>query len=182
MATAIQHGDDLFQEAICAWESALASAAKMREESTKWLQELHSHSDSLSEWCEKGQALASETLAKAQENIDEAVCVINQQAEASVKLFHKATDVRQSDVNSDTRERLAEWWEMAMDSIRMNSQAVLQANSQILATWCELARKVNREAAESMLQLAQKSAEQAERTAKSAAANLKCMVKQADGD
>jgi hypothetical protein len=184
MATATQttqNGDDLFRQAICAWESALESGVKMREESTKWLHDYCS-SDRLAQWQEKGQSLASETIAKAQENIDEAVRLINQQAEASVRLFHKAADARQGDVNTDARARLAEWWEMAMESIRLNSEAVLKANSHILATWCELARKVNGDAAESMVELARHFADQAEKTAQSAVANLKNMVKQAAGD
>ena len=181
MATATQNGDDLFRQAICAWESALEAGFTMREELARWLQEVYCNADPLSKWYEKGQAMASETVAKARENIDETVRLINQQAEASVRLFHKATDARQCDVNSDASVRLAEWWELAMESIRLNSQAVLNANSHILATWCELARKVNGDAADSMAQLAQKSAEHAERMATSAAANVKNMVKQATG-
>jgi hypothetical protein len=182
MGTTTQNGDDLFRQAICAWESALDAGVKMREESAKWLQEVYCNSDPLSKWYEKGQAMASETVTKAQENIDEAVRVINQQAEASVRLFHKAADARQSDINYDASARLAEWWELAMESIRLNSQAVLKANSHILATWCELARKVNGDAADAMAQLAQKSTEEAEKMATSAAANVKSMVKQSLGE
>ena len=52
---------------------------------------------SLTEMYNKGQAMAGEAMAKAQENIDEAIRVINQQAESSVRLMQKAIDARQSD-------------------------------------------------------------------------------------
>ena len=40
MATSTASGNDLFQQAICAWESAVASGVKMQEESAGWLREM----------------------------------------------------------------------------------------------------------------------------------------------
>lgn len=182
MATSTQNGDDLFRQAICAWESAVESGVKMQEESTKWLREMLCNSSSLTEWYNKAQTMAGETIAKAQENIDEAIRVINLQAESSVVLMQKALDARQSEKSSaDARVRVAEWWESAMDAMRSGSQAMLTANSRILTTWSEMARKVNGEATDTMSQWAQKTAEQAERISKSAAEHVKEMVKQASG-
>lgn len=180
MATTTQNGDDLFRQAICAWESAVKSGVKMQEESAKWMREMCSNSNSLTDWYNKGQEMAGETIAKAQENIDEAIRVFNQQAESSVMLIQKAVDARQNEKSStDARVRFAEWWEAAMESMRMNSQAILKANSHILATWSEMARKINSEAADSMSHLAQKTAEQADKMTKSAAEHVKEMMQQA---
>ena len=66
MATSTQNSDDLFRQAICAWESAVASGVKMQEESAKALREMFSNSSSLSEWYNKGQAVAGETIVKTQ--------------------------------------------------------------------------------------------------------------------
>ncbi len=148
MATPTQNGDDLFQQAICAWESAVDSGVKMQEESAKWLREMFCNSHSITEWYNKGQAAAGEAIVKTQENIDEAIRVINQQAETSVRLMQKAVEARQNDAAADVRKRTAEWWETAMESLRANSQAMLKVNSHMLTTWCDMARKVNSEAAE----------------------------------
>jgi hypothetical protein len=180
MATSTQNGDDLFRQAICAWESAVESGVKMQEESSKWLREMMGKSNSLTEWYNKGQAMAGETIAKTQENIDEAIRVINQQAESSIMLMQKALDARQSEKSSaDARVKFAEWWESAMESMRTGSQAMLTANSRILTTWSDLVRKINGETADTMTQWAQKTAEQAERISKTAAQHVKDMVKQA---
>jgi hypothetical protein len=177
MATATQTSDDLFRQAISAWESAVESGIQVQEESAKWMREMCGNSASLTSWYSKGQAVAGETIAKAQESIDEAIRVINQQAESSVKLMQRALDARQSDPTTETKKRFAEWWEAALDSMRTNSQAMLKANSHILSTWSELARKVNSEATDSMSHLAEKTAEQAEKMAKSAAERVKGMVR-----
>jgi hypothetical protein len=182
MATATQNSDDLFRQAIGAWESAVESGVKMQEESAKWVREMLGNSDSLTEWYNKGQAVAGETIAKTQESIDEAIRVINQQAESSVRLMQKALDARQNDAAADAKKRLAEWWETAMDSMRTNSQAILKANSRILTTWSELARKVNCDVADTVSHLAEKTAEHAETVTKSATEHVKEMVKQASRD
>jgi hypothetical protein len=182
MATATQSGDDLFRQAIGAWESAVESGVKMQEESAKWVREMFCNSNSLSEWYSKGQTVAGEAIVKAQENIDEAIRVINQQAESSVRLIQKALDARQSDTASDARVRFTEWWEAAMESMRTNSQAMLKANSHLLTTWSEMARKINGDAADAMSHLAQKTAEQADKMAQSATEHVKEMVKQTSGN
>ena len=173
--------NDLFQQAICAWESAVASGVKMQEESARWLREMVSNSSSLSEWYNKGQMAAGQTVVKFQENIDEAIRVINQQAESSVRLIQKAVDARQSETSPDARARLAEWWEAAMEAMRTNSQALLKANSHVFNAWSELARKINTDAADAVSHVAQKTAEQAEKMTQQATEHVTEMVKQASG-
>ncbi len=177
MATATQNSDELFRQAMAAWQSAVESGVKMQEESAKWMRQMFD-SDSLSEWYNKGQAAAGEAMAKVQENIDEAIRVINQQAESSMKLMQKALEARQGEGGVDAGIRFAEWWETAMDSMRMNTQAMLKANSRIIGTWSELARKVNADTADAMSHLAQKTAQQADQIARSATERVKEMVSQ----
>ena len=130
----------------------------MQEESADWLREMLSNTSSLSEWYNKGQVAAGQTIVKFQENIDEAIRVINQQAESSVRLMQKAVDARQSDAGPDAEARLTDWWEAAMEAMRTNSQALLKANSHVLNAWSELARKINTDAADTVSHVAQKTA------------------------
>ena len=60
-----------------------------------------------------------------------------------------------------------------------NNQAVLRANSRILNTWSEMARKVNGDAADTMANLAKKTSEHAEHIAKTSVERFKEMSKQA---
>jgi hypothetical protein len=182
-ATATQTNEDVFQQAIGAWESAVNSGVKMQEEYATWLRQMCCNTDALSEWYNKGQAMAGETIAKAQENIDEAVQLMNQQAETSRRLIQKALESKQNEgAAADARMRVADWWETALDAMRTNSQAILKANSRMLTTWSELTRKVNVEAAETMENLAKKTEEQAEKMAKAASDRVKEMVKHASGE
>ena len=183
MTTTTQSSADLVQQAIAGWESAVESGVRMQEQSAQWLRQTLGKSTSLTEWYEKGQTVRGETLARARENVDEALRAINQQAESSARLMQKALDVGRSDAtSSDALARCAQWWETAKETMQTNSQALLKANSRILSRWSELARKINDDTADTMAHLAQTTAEQAQRMAKSAAANAKSMAKQAAGD
>ncbi|MGA2067345.1 MAG: hypothetical protein ABSG86_20405 [Thermoguttaceae bacterium] len=182
MATAAQTSDDLFRQAIRAWESAVESGVKMQEEYTKWLRQTCCESGAIKDWYGKTQSAVGETVAKVQENVDEAVRLVNQQAESSIRLVQKAMALRQTETGGEAQGKLAEWWESALDAARTNTQAVLAANSRMMATWSEMARKLNGEAAESMASLAKKTAEQAEHIGRRTAEQVKEMVRQASGN
>ena len=79
----------------------------------------------------------------------------------------------------DGPKKLTEWWQAAMETMRINNQAVLKANSRILSTWSEMARKVNGDAADTMADLAKKTSEQAEQIAKASVERFKEMASQA---
>lgn len=174
--------DDLFRQAMKAWETAAEAGVKMQEECAKWVREMFCESSSLSNWLENGQKAMNEAVAKSQENVDEAISLMNQQAEASLKLIQKALEVRAGESPSDAPKKLTDWWQAALETMRINNQAVLKANSRILSTWSEMARKVNGDAADTMANMAKKTSEQAEHMVKTSADRYKEMVSQAAGN
>ncbi len=153
--------DDLFCQAMKAWETAAEAGVKMQEECAKWVRQMFCESSTLTDWCEKGQKVMSEAIAKSQENVDEAIRLMNQQAEASLKLLQKAFEVHDGEAPADGAKKLTDWWQSASETMRINNQAVLKANSRILGTWSDMARKVNGDAADTMADLAKKNSEQA---------------------
>ena len=171
--------DDLFRQAMRAWETAAEAGVKMQEECAKWVRQMFCESSTLTDWFEKGQRAMSEAIAKSQENVDEAVSLMNQQAEASLKLIQKALEVRAGESPSDAPKKLTDWWQAALETMRINNQAVLKANSRILSTWSEMARKVNGEAADTMSDLAKKTSAQAEQMAKASVERFKDLATQA---
>ena len=182
MAMAPHTSDDLFRQAVHAWESAVESGVKMQEEYTKWLRQTCCESGAIKDWYSNTQSAAGETVAKVQENIDEAVRVVNQQTESSIRLVQKAMEARQTETGSAAQAKLTEWWEAALETARSNTQAVLTANKRMLSTWSEMARKFNGDAADTMANLAKKSAEQAEQFGRRTTEQVKEMVRQASGN
>ena len=163
--TSSSTSDELFRQAIEAWQTAAEAGVKMQEECAKWVREMFCESSKLSDWREKSEKMISESIVKSQENVDEAIHLMNQQAEASLKLVQKALTAQNGESGGNAPQKLNGWWQAALDTMRVNNQAVLQANSRILSNWSDMARKVNCEAANTMADLAKKTSEQAERIA-----------------
>ncbi len=146
------------------------------------MRQMFCESSTLTDWYEKGQKVMSEAIAKSQENVDEAIRLMNQQAEASLKLIQKAFEVRDAEAPAEAPKKLTEWWQAALETMRINNQAVLKANSRILSTWSEMARKVNGDAADTMADLAKKTSEQAEKMTKASVERFKEMAGHAAGN
>jgi hypothetical protein len=176
------NSEELFRQATHAWQSAAQAGVKMQEECAQWVRQIFCESSTLTDWYEKGQKMMQEAIAQSQENVDEAIRLMNQQAEASVKLVQKALEVRDAESPADGPKKLAAWWQAALETMRVNNQAVLKANSRILSTWSEMARKVNGDAANTMADLAKKTSEQAERIAKVSIDRVSEMARTATGE
>jgi hypothetical protein len=174
--------DELFGQAMKAWATAAEAGVKMQEECASWVRQMFCESSTLTDWYENGQKLMSEAIAKSQENVNESIGLMNQQAEASLKLLHKALEVRDGEMPANGPKKLADWWQAALETMRINNQAVLKANSRILSTWSEMARKVNGDAADTMAELAKKTSEQAEHLAKASVERFKDLAAQASGN
>lgn len=178
-ATTSERSEDMFGQAIRAWESAVEAGVKMQEEYAKGLRQMCCESGSLDEWYNKSQSAVSQGIIKTKEGVDEAIRLINQHAESSLRLIQKALDSQASEPTPDARAKFVEWWQDALETARNNTQAVLQANSRVLATWSELAKQFSGEAAEGMATVARKTAEQAEKMSKYASEQVKEMARQA---
>src|SRR5208337_5084497 len=99
--TGSSRSDELFCQAIKAWETAAEAGVKMHEECSKWVRQMFCESSTLTDWFEKGQKVVSEAITKSQENVDESIRLMNQQAETSLKLIQKALEVRDAESPSE---------------------------------------------------------------------------------
>ena len=180
--TSSPKSDDLFGQAMKAWETAAAAGVKMQEECSKWVRQMFCQSSTLIDRYEEGHKVISEAIAKSRENVNEAISLMNQQAEASLKLIQKALEVCDGEAPADAPKKLTDWWQSALETMRINNQAVLKANSRILGTWSELARKVNGDAADTMSDLAKKTSEQSEQITRSSFDRFREMAGQASGN
>ena len=173
------NSEDLFSQAIKAWQTSAEAGVKMQVECAHWVRDLFCESSMLTDWYEKGQKTMHEAIARSQQNVDEAIRLMNQQAEASLKLIKSALDARDAEADSEGPKKLSDWWQASLDTMRTNSQEMLKANSRILSFWSELARKVNGDAANTMADLAKRTSDQAERIAKASVERFHEMAQQA---
>ncbi len=162
-----------------AWESAAEAGVRLQQECAQWMHHLFCEPSTLTE---KGQKMMREAIIKSQHNIDEAIRLINQQAEASLKLVQKALESRGAEANVLEPARITRWWPVALDSMRVTNQTLLMANSRVLSTWSEMARKLNSDAGDTMSELAAKTSEHAKQMAKLSVDRFKELVSEGQVD
>jgi len=161
----IPDASELFGQASRAFEAALKQGIKIQEESAKWMTDMMSDFGSPKKWQERTQAVMEEAVAAAQKNVDEAIRLMNQNAQTSIDLMQKAMEARQSESAADAQTTMREWWESLMGAMRTNTQAVLQANNRLVESWAGIARKMD---GGMFGQMAERMADQAKRMGESA--------------
>jgi polyhydroxyalkanoate synthesis regulator protein len=142
MSTTTTGANELFNQAVETFETAIRTGVKMQEEYARWFAHMLSDVGSPQEWQSKGQTIISESMQMAQKNFDEAIRMMNENTRTGLELMQQAFETRQAGSTSDAQARTREIWETALGALRNNTEAVVQANSRMLETWAELAKKL----------------------------------------
>lgn len=160
MATNNQAASELFGQATRSFESAIQTGLKVQEDSVRFMTDMLNDIGSPQKWQQKTQAVMNEIVNSSQKNMDEAVQVMNENAKTSMDLLQKAFQARPADSN-EAQSRTLELWESTLGILRRNSEAVLRANTRLVETWTEMAKKVNGEQMERMAEMAQRATQAA---------------------
>lgn len=146
MSTTTAGANELFSQAIETFETAIRTGVKMQEEYARWFTHMLGDVGSPQQWQSKGQTIIGESMQMAQKNFDEAIRMMNENTRTGLELMQRAFEARQVSSTSDAQARTREIWETALGALRNNTEAVVQANSRMLETWAELAKKLRNSA------------------------------------
>lgn len=151
MATAnTPNVSEMFRQGVDTFEAAMKATAKMQEESARRFTDMLQEIGSPAQWQKRVQTLMTEAVSVTQNNLDQAVKVMNQNAAATMELFQKAIQTTPVQQGPDAEEKYRELWESALGTLRRNTETILQANSRVAESWADLARKVSGQAVEIM--------------------------------
>jgi hypothetical protein len=143
MATVTPNPSELFGQATKSIESAIQSGLKLQEESIKCLTQMFNDVGSPQKWQKKAEAVLTEMVATTQKSVDEAVQVMNQNAQKGMELFQKAIEAPQGKSDSETQQKTLELWETAMGVMRANTEVMLRANSRVIEAWSQWAKNLH---------------------------------------
>jgi hypothetical protein len=130
----------MFGQAAKMFQTAMEAGAKMQEDSAKSLNEMISGLGAPQEWQKHAQDAMEKAIAMMQQNMDEALNVVNENTKTSLELLEKAFSARQTDAPADVQARAKEMWETALGSLRRNTEVIVQANSRLVQSWQEMAQ------------------------------------------
>jgi hypothetical protein len=142
MSTVKNDPSELFTQAMGMFDAAMKTGAKLQEESARWYTNLIAGLGTPQSWQKKSEEVMTEAISTAQQNVDEALKMVEQNAHTGMDLLQKAIDARQADTGPDAQAKTKDLWETALGALRTNAEAVLQANKKVVESWSGLAKKL----------------------------------------
>ena len=129
---------DLFEQALSRFEEAVKAGFKLQEDASNAWSEILSGAGTPQEWQARFDAIAKESIPRAQENFDIALKAIESNYSASLDLLKKAIEAARATSFEESREKTEALWERSIQAMRENTQTVIQANAKITEAWTDL--------------------------------------------
>lgn len=142
MSTSSDHSaaaNELFEQAAKLFSTAFEAGIKIQEESIRSLSGMLENYGT-QEWKKRAEAVVQHTMATAQQSTDEAIRVMNENANTSLNMLEKAFEAWRGESESGPEPHAREMWETAVGSLRKNTEVMVQANKRVLQSWSELAK------------------------------------------
>jgi len=130
--------NDLFREAMAAYEKALKSGIQLQEESVNLWKDLLTKLGSPDEFRAKLESMTAETFPTARKRMEEFLETFNRASNQTMDLFEKALGVYQATSVTDAQRRVHDLIESSLDALRVNVHSALTTNAKIVASWKEL--------------------------------------------
>ncbi len=131
---------DLFQQAMESFETALRTGMKLHEESTRRCVEILRDVGSPLEWERTVPAKVTKAIAAMQQNVDQSIQFMNENAQQTVNLLEMALEMHREDSAEGEEDNY--FWTYAVNAMQSNAQVIRQANTRVMESWGELAKEV----------------------------------------
>ena len=141
ISTANNKSGDLFHKALESFETALRAGMKLHEESTQRCVEILRDVGSPLEWERTVPMKVTKAIAAMQQNVDQSIRFMNENAQQTVSLMETALQMHQANNNGDNDEEI-NFWNYAVNSMQTNAEIIRQANARVVESWSELAKEV----------------------------------------
>jgi hypothetical protein len=143
ISTAKKQSGDLFHQAMDSFETALRAGMKLHEESTQRCVEILRDVGSPLEWERTVPAKVTKAIATMQQNVDQSIRFMNENAQQTVSLMEMALRMHQNNSNGDSDDGEAgDFWSYAVNAMQTNAEIIRQANARVVESWGELAKEV----------------------------------------
>ncbi len=140
-----ENANEMFEQAARLFESAMQAGIRIQEQSVRSMSELTARLGSAQEWQKQAQSIFDRSISAVQENLDESLRMMNENAKTSLDLLEKAFRARQGESASDTQNRVRETWETAIGALRRNTEVMLQSNGRVLESWRDIVQMMQGE-------------------------------------
>jgi hypothetical protein len=136
--------ENLFEDAVKAFESSMKAGVKVQEESTRLFMDMMKEMGAPEVWQAKAKDTMEQSVEAARSNMDQAVAMMNENSATSLELLQKAMEAAQSRTPTEAQARASDLWENTLGVMRKNTQALIQANTRMLDAWSDMVQKAGK--------------------------------------
>jgi hypothetical protein len=132
---------ELYEQAMGNYEQALRTGLRMQEESGKWWTNIMDQASSPHDWQKWMKAMSDRLIPETQKNLEENMCIVEQNNRTGVELMKKAMEAAQSSTVMEGQAKFLTLWGASLNAFRENAQAATQANTKAIEMWVEFLRR-----------------------------------------
>jgi len=131
----------LFEQAVEMYESSLKAGVKAQQDAAKIMTDAADGMLKPADFQAQSQKFIAEVMPTAQKNFDEAVKLMNKNAESYLELVQKAFELGQCKDADAVQAKTQALWDASLKTTKANAQAMVDANAKMLQSWADLAKK-----------------------------------------
>lgn len=135
--------NELFQEAMKNYESALKSGIELQEESVNLWKSLLTKLGSPDEFQAKLESMSADIFPTARKRMEEFIDQFSRSSSQTLDLLEKSLSVYQAKSIPDAQRRMQDLMESSLAALRANVQTALNTNAQIMSSWKDLVDRIN---------------------------------------
>jgi hypothetical protein len=137
---------DVFDQALKNYEQALRTGVKLQEDAGKWWSRMVSQASSPQDLQKQINALANDAIPATQKTLEGYLDLLEQNSRASVDLLKKGMETVQSTSLADSQNKVVEFCEGTLKSLKASAQTVVDVNSAAMDSWMGLVKKAAQQA------------------------------------
>jgi hypothetical protein len=141
-------GSEVFDQALKNYEQALRTGLKLQEEAGRCFTKLLNHAGSPQDLQKQVTAIAHDFIPATQKSMEGYLELLEQNSRASVDLLKKGLETSQPTTFAETPNKVVEFCEASLKSLKANAQAVVDINAKAIDSWVSLVKKATAEVAE----------------------------------
>lgn len=123
-------------------QSAVKAGMQFQEESARRFTDMFAEFTPPHDWQKASQEMLEEVMRASQGNFDRTIGVMNQSTKTALELLQKAVEAMPSGSIEQSQIKIRELAEATLAAMRTNTQAAVQANSQMVEAWAAFAQRM----------------------------------------
>lgn len=131
-----------FRQAIDMLQASMKTGLQFQDESTRRVSDMLAEFTPPQDWRKASQEFLDEVIQVSQLSFDKTIGVMNQNTRTALELLQKTMEAMPGSSTEQSQAKIHDLTEATLAAMRTNTQAAVQANSQMVEAWAAFAKRM----------------------------------------